>query len=349
MNRGKIIINLSVVILIMMMVCSCAVERDPYLRTLSLDVEYLEASDSINIEQYDLFQIDEVVSVDEEWLLVSSNKMDYRLLFVNTVTGDHFYTIRKGRGPGEMLDGGSLHKSGDDAVFYCLKTATCIRLNLDKTVVEREAVYDTIGLFRRGPSKPVYMTSLSSGCFLSCNLADPNVWYSLYDRDGNIMSSVAALGFEELSNDRDDRVSFHASSKYAAHSSGMKVCVANVCSASLSFSKLESGVLSEYRRIEIPPDGMVESRLQQDYISAFHGLAADDDHVYVLYSGNRIWDRKIPVNECRHLIVYNWDGTPIRHFYLDHTITSVHVLGDVIYGTSTYPESCVYKFQLPDM
>ena len=336
------------VIAVVVAVTVCCSTEDKYLRTLPLEVEVLNASDSINIDRFELFQSNEVVRIDDNWLLIAATKGDYRLLFVNVATSEHFFAIRKGRGPGEMLDGGSLHKCGNDALLYCMKTATCIRIFLEESVDERKAVYDTVGVFKSSVSKPAYMTSVGKNGFVSGNMADPNVWYSLYDREGNILSSVEALSFEELSQDYDDLVSFHMSCKYASNPAGTKVCVASVASPSLSFADIDSGILKEYKRSALPPIGMIESRLRPDHTSAFVGVAADDEYVYVIYSGHKLFDDVLPTDECRHLIIYDWKGTPVRHYLLNHSISSIHVDGKAIYGTSTYPESCVYKFCLPN-
>ena len=64
-----------------------------------------------------------------------------------------------------------------------------------------------------------------------------------------------------------------------------------------------------------------------DAISAFHGIDADDENVYVIYSGHKIRNDVLPSNECRHFIVYD---------------------GDTLWCASEYPESCVYRFELPN-
>lgn len=47
---------------------SCSSGGDPYLKTLQMDMERLEAVDSINVDRYDLFQARSVVKADNGWL-----------------------------------------------------------------------------------------------------------------------------------------------------------------------------------------------------------------------------------------------------------------------------------------
>lgn len=336
-----------IVAAIVAMTTSCNSSGTAYLKSLPLETEPLTAVDMICIDDYAVFSPNCIVKADDSWLLMSTTKGDYRLMFLNPSTSEHFFAIRKGRGPGEMIQGGSLHKSGDDAVFYDVNNAVCIRINLSETINKREPVIDTIATFTGGPSKPVYMTSCGESGFVSGNLVDPDVWYSYYDNTGQIISGVSALDFDGMPKDRDHRVSFLLSSKYAASPDGTRVCVANVVSPSLSFSYMDSGRLEEYRRYEMASPGMAGGRLTEDHVSAFMGIDADEKHVYVIYSGHKLKDDVLPTDECKDLVIYDWNGNPVRHYILDRSVNSISVEKDCIYATSTYPEYRVYKFPLP--
>lgn len=328
--------------IIAVMLSSCSSERDPYLRSLKLNAEPLTAVDSLNIDQFNLFQVRDVVKLDGDWLLMSSTGGDYKLLFLNTATSEHFFAIRKGRGPGEMIGGSSLHECGGRAIFYDRPKSVCIRINAKETIKSQSVVTDTISLFY-GPSMPTdFMTTCGENGFISGNVLDDNVWYSYYDRTGNVISSVKALDFEEISKSRDHKISFLASCKYVSSPDGSRVCVASVGSPSLSFAEVSSGNLSEYKRLAVPPAKGNAS----ETISAFVGIAADDDYVYLTYSGHKIRNDVLPSEESNHLIVYDWNGNPVKHYLLNRNVNSIHVDGKYIWASSTYPESCVYRFVL---
>ena len=348
MNQPRRMIEISAIAAVCAaMAISCTSGKDAYLRSLPCDSETLVAVDSINIDQFDLFQACKVVKVNEDWLLLSTTKGNNHLLFLNTKTLEHFYAVRRGRGPEEIVAGSSLQRFGDDAAFYDLNNATCVRILADETIQERKAVLDTIGIFRNA-AKPVYMSICGKDKFISGNLSDDGVWYSCYDDNGDVLSSIGALNVKDFPKDGDRLISRMLSSVYASNPEGTKVCVGNVFCPSLSFSRVQSGVLEEYKRYENPPEGMKAGRISTETVGAFQGMDADKDHVYVIYSGNKLRNGLLPSDECRHLIIYNWNGIPVRHYYLNRNINSVHVCGNCIYGTSTYPESCVYKFVLPE-
>ncbi len=329
------------------MTVSREAEQDQYLRTLKMEPVHLEYVDSINIDRFDLFQARDIVSLDDGWIVLSAVKGEFKLLFLNTNTSEHFFAIRKGRGPGEMIDGNSLHKHEDGAAFYDMGGAICIKTNLEHTSTNTHIRIDTIGLFREHPAKPIYMTTCGTKGFVSGNLLDDKVWYSYYDNMGHILSSIESLELEEFSIGGDTMISRMLSSVYASNPDGTKVCVANVMCPSLSFSKVESGILTEYKRYSNSPYGIVGGRVTEEFRSTFNSMDADEKYVYVLYSGHKISGDELPSNECVHLIVYNWDGNPVKRYLLNRNVCSVHVNVNILWCTSTYPESCVYKFILP--
>lgn len=326
------------------LIVSCSFENDRYLKSLSPEVSMLYAVDTVDIEQYDLFQAAKIVFCGDGRMLLSSIVGDYNLLFLDMNTGNWFPAIRRGRGPGEIIQGSSLHMSGERVLYYDVNNAICISICIDESFENQCLVADTAGIFNK-QSRPVYLSACGDG-FVSGNLVDDDCWYSFYDKFGNIHSSIMALECDGLPESGDRKVSLLLSSLYAAHPDGTKVCVANVPTPSLSFSAVRSGKLEEYHRMSVSPVGLQNGRLTQKHTTAFSGICADNRHVYVLYSGNRTLDGKLPSDECCNLIVYDWDGNPVKRYALDQRVHSIHVVGNRVYGATTYPESRVYMFLL---
>lgn len=322
---------------------ACTSERDPYLRTLDIGITELVATDSIDLDKFNLFQARDIVPVDDEWILLSSYKDDYNLMFLNTVTNDYFMALRRGRGPGEMIYGVSLHAFGKDAAYYDNGSMTCVKINLEESIVNRKALTDTIASFKGRSTRPASLMTTCGNGFVSGNILDETIWYSYYDNTGNILSNVPGFDFNT---DKDHLLSIQASSKFVATMTGDKVCVANVACPSISFAAVESGKLSEYKRIFNPPVGLVGGRVTPEHTSCFISVDADDDYVYLIYSGHKLQDDILPSNECLHLIVYDWNGDPVRRFHLDKNINSLSVRKGTVWGTSAYPRNRAYKFNL---
>jgi len=339
--------KLIIILCIVGLVTSCSSE-DRYLNSLKIKREILVAVDSVDISTYTIFEPREIVKYDN-WYILSSSKGDYHLLFLNPMTGDFFYTLRRGRGPGEIIQGLNLQKSDTGhALYYDYNAGIVIAIDIPSTINSRCPVMDTLANFGSAIPRPVYMTGRADK-YLSGNSLDPEIWYCLYNKDGQVLSSVEELGYEEMQDGSPDyRISTMLSSKYTISLAGNRACVANVASASLSFASIEHDVLREYKRYELYPPSHQSGRngLSPENISAFCALDSDESFVYALYSGHAIKGDVAPAHECNHLIIYDWYGDVVHHYVLDKFISAFYIENGIIYGASTFNGDMLYKFIL---
>lgn len=320
--------------------CTSPYADDPYLRSLKIGEQVIFPVDSSDLDMYGYWQPRDVVNTYDGWFVISSSDNDYHLLFVNPGSGEHFYAIRRGRGPGEIVSGADLHKSGNAIRYYDFTRTRCIELDVRKSIAARAAVCDTVGDFSKG-SRLVYLTSCGKDKFVSGCLIDANYWYALYDRQGKFLSGVEAIA--GLSKDRDRALSAMLSTRYASSPDGKHLCAANVNVPVVSFASVSGDMLRESKRLQAQFDGEKEShgRTAKSY---FNGVAADDNHVYILYSGRRIADREVPSHECSHILVYDWDGNIRRHYVLSRPVCSISLTEDGFYAASAWPSGKLLHF-----
>ena len=325
--------------------CTSRYADDPYLRDLKIEEQILSPVDSSDLDVYAYWQPRNVVDTHGGWFVVSSVDGDYHLLFVNPESGEHFYAIRRGRGPGEIVSGSNLHKFGDAVRYYDFTRTKCIELDIGKSIAARAAVCDTVGDFSKG-SRLVYMTSCGNDKFVSGSLADENWWYALYDSQGRFLSGVEAI--VGLSKDRDRALSAMLSTKYASSPDGQHLCVANSATPTISFASVSGDKLQETKRMQSSFDAekQAHGRTAKGY---FNGVAADDNYVYILYSGRRITDREMLPNECSHILVYDWEGNIKSHYVLSRPVCSICLTDDGFYAVSSWPSGKLLHFVFPDM
>ena len=338
--RQKKIIAAAVILLAAVVSCTSPYADDPYLRSLKIGEQAISPVDSSDLDMYGYWQPMDVVNTYDGWFVISSVDGDYHLLFVNPGSGEHFYAIRRGRGPGEIVSGADLHKSGNAIRYYDFTRTRCIELDVRKSIAARAAVCDTVGDFSKG-SRLVYLTSCGKDKFVSGCLIDANYWYALYDRQGKFLSGVEAIA--GLSKDRDRALSAMLSTRYASSPDGKHLCAANVNVPVVSFASVTGDELKENKRIQASFDGEKEGRARTAK-SYFNGVAADDNHVYILYSGRRIADREVPSHECSHVLVYDWDGNIRRHYVLSRPVCSISLTDDGFYAVSTWPSGKLLHF-----
>ena len=338
--RQKKIIVAAVILLAAAVSCTSKYADDPYLRSLKIGEQVISPVDSSDLDMYGYWQPMDVVNTCDGWFVISSVDGDYHLLFVNPGSGEHFYAIRRGRGPGEIVSGADLHKSGNAIRYYDFTRTRCIELDVRKSIAARAAVCDTVGDFSKG-SRLVYLTSCGKDKFVSGCLTDENYWYALYDRRGEFLSGVEAIA--GLSKDRDRALSAMLSTQYAASPDGKHLCSANVNVPVVSFASVTGDELKENKRIQASFDGEKEGRARTAK-SYFNGVAADDNHVYILYSGRRIADREMPSHECSHILVYDWQGNIRHHYFLSRPVCSISLTDDGFYAVSTWPSGKLLHF-----
>lgn len=327
---------------------SCSGGQDKYLASLkNVGTVSLNAVEEYHYDTFENFAPDELVVADDGWLLLSSSKGDYNIQFLNLESGENFFAIRKGRGPGEMVNGNGPHKFDDRVVYYDMGTLTCVGIHLEESIKRRHVILDTLAVFGKGGKPfPVYLTACEGG-YVSGNAFGDDYWYSYYDSEGEVLSSVGAFSREGLSFNR--KVSFMLSSKYVSSPDGERVCVANVPYPVISFARIGNGTLEEYKRYEFDePHGNRDGG--KTIHNAFcHAVSGINDNLYLLYSGKTVSvngpEDVSRLGGCGHVIEYDWDGNPLRHYVLDKEVERIAIKGDVLFGLSTYPEYRIYKFQ----
>ena len=339
------LVAVSATMLLAVVSCTSKYADDPYLRDFKIEEQILSPVDSSDLDRYAYWQPRNVVDTHGGWFVVSSVDGDYHLLFVNPESGEHFYAIRRGRGPGEIVSGSNLHKFGDAVRYYDFTRTKCIELDIEKSIAARAAVCDTVGDFSKG-SRLVYMTSCGNDKFVSGSLADENLWYALYDSQGRFLSGVEAI--VGLSKDRDRALSAMLSTKYASSPDGQHLCVANSTTPTISFASVSGDKLQETKRMQSSFDAekQAHGRTAKGY---FNGVAADDNYVYILYSGRRITDREMLPNECSHILVYDWEGNIKSHYVLSRPVCSICLTDDGFYAVSSWPSGKLLHFVFPDM
>lgn len=77
------------------------------------------------------------------------------------------------------------------------------------------------------------------------------------------------------------------------------------------------------------------------------GLCSDDDYVYGLYSNKTIDEYGIEgAYHASFILVWDWDGNPIKSFWLSMPLYGFSISGDIIYGLSRIKEPKVYTFRI---
>ena len=77
-------------------------------------------------------------------------------------------------------------------------------------------------------------------------------------------------------------------------------------------------------------------------------MACDNTYVYALYSGRTFNEHGMLSHHCKNLLVYDWEGNPIKRYLLDIPLYSMQYdeKNRVIYGIAYNPEGVLVEYQL---
>lgn len=85
---------------------------------------------------------------------------------------------------------------------------------------------------------------------------------------------------------------------------------------------------------------------KRDDTYGFSGIDADKKYVYLLYSGKNIKKEGEHAYNCPHLLVYDWNGYPIKHYKLSKPLYDFCIAGNTLYGLSRERDPMVYIYSI---
>lgn len=137
--------------------------------------------------------------------------------------------------------------------------------------------------------------------------------------------------------------------------------------SAFALAAINEGVLSVYRNIKGDWNNVVEWKyfppifkqlnmdetgtplaFTKDNRIAFYALDCTDKFIYTLYSGKQVGLGALDAYLCQHVLVYDWNGNPVKHYYLDKPLHSMGVdeKAGILYGIGYDPEGCIIEYKL---
>ena len=332
---------------------------DAALAYFGADCTVLAPYDSVKLDDAGILFPTKIFVSEEKAFIEKGDGKD--LLFVlNLQDGSGFSAFRKGRGPGEFIEPTHIDMRGDSLYVYDINQGVWSRVLAGSLRSEGPQVFDTLRSFRTAGMKeddflyvPADAKSAGRGYVA---LAVSPYWYCMVDWAGDkVGGGIAYLDVEELNGFSAQELSaFYMNSATVVSPDNTKVACAVYSGSAISFASVEGTDLVEKKRLvfEAPrvlpvrQEGYPLIRHDKECVRGFVKLFADDRHVYGLYSGKLLGDESSPSFECQHVLVFDWEGRPVRRYLLENTVSSISVEKGILYGTSMYPQSRLYKYRI---
>lgn len=324
-------------------------------KTINTPIEHFEkrpkhmltASKIIDLEEFNILKPGLVIQKDDSYMIWDLNNENIFHL-VNFDSKKVRKGVRKGIGPDEIVSVMGFQLKEDRFIVYDgdTKKINHIYISSDTALVLKEIEeikYD----------KLLAVTDYQGSHIVATGLLE-DAWFISLKENGEIISKVDFPDFEETHNTTGIEMSMLYLSTHFVHKPDKKKLVAATAYLGLlSFLDCIDGSLQEYKQNKYY--GPEFSSPQKDYIAwskdgliAFCGLDCDDEYVYALYSGRTLTEHGMESHHCEHLLVYDWNGNPIKHYILNVPLISMKYDKEKnrIYGIGYDPEGVFVEYQL---
>lgn len=281
-----------------------------------------------------------------EHFLLADHHSEFCIDAISLSEGTKKGIFRKGRGPMEVISS-YVSVYGGLPFLYDIASGTCMAIDFPESLRNALPKVDTVFALPQGRDRPASVHPAGGG-FISGYPVKRGIWYAFRGFDGECLSHIDAPSYPEMSSMSDNLYwSFVLSTHYCVHPDGTRVCAASVGSPTLSFARIDGTTLEELKRYEYgaPLISGSGQALDGRTKTAFAPPRCDDEYVYLLYSGKPVRGES-PSYERDHLVIYDWNGIPLRHLVLSEPVCSFCVDGNRLYGLSTYPENRILEYGL---
>jgi len=315
-----------------------------------------EASDEI--EQFGILAPNKI-SVYEGAYIIKKKKAE-NFVDILTPDGTVIPCVKKGRGPGELVDVGSIQMQGDTLSVYGRSQNRLLDINIPGTIASRrQQIFGErqVGLSDMKVSEqmiiPVYLQLSNQRIFATGMFGDKSLYVEL-SQSGAPIAGVQGPALDDSRIDDMAQRVLNASSIISISPDGNRIAAAYNQIAVLSFADTTPELRERWSKVFFQPSLWHPDNVQgvvvgynRDGKSTFHDIQAFNDAVYILYSGkNHEIDNEEDPSHCNHLLVFDWDGNPLKKYELKDAIAGFYVDGNVLYGVSSNPSSRILRFRL---
>ena len=308
-------------------------------------VEYLEGKEVLSFDDYGVYRPTSFVMHDD--YIYVQNRDEDMLCAIDRSTGAMESLLKRGDGPGEVLNIAYITMSGDAVItaesnkrylieipFHSKKpvfTSLPFDQGAPTSVVKGRDGYVMLGSFKDGRYMYCRPTTGKTGFF-----GDYRVHY-LYNRLDNFTKSL-----------------IYISSKLAIKPDMTRFVAINFNSGVIDINRISQDTIINLKQLdfhyqEIHVTGSRDNprvATKRSNRNGFFDVTASDEHIYAIYSGKSFEEAGLMLDKCEHLMIFDWDGSPVGCYKLNVPIYSIcyNQQERALYGIHIGDEAKLLKF-----
>ncbi len=347
---NKLIICTLCVVLFVLYACDATdLPKDPLFHFNESQTVNLRVARRIDLEEYGIYK-PEVIRKKGSTYIIKDNSGNFLLKALDSLTGKLYKGVHKGNGPNEVLSLSSLQLKGDDILVYDITKKKINRLLFCEkdTAIMLEEYKALLVENRPFIIACVGEQTIGAGFFKTS-------WINYYNDENELVSSLAFPDFQELNQlSEEEKALVYLSTLITVKPDNCKMACATQKAGVIAVSDCTNNELHETVRLNYFPSNVRSNNKQIAYTEkskvGFCDIGCDDNYIYLLYSGRTREEYGAKAHHCQHVLIYDWNGKPVKHLYLDKPLFSMVYdnTANKICGIGYDPEGCILEYDLDE-
>lgn len=319
---------------------------DPLSDFSSITPTYLSVTNCIDLESYEIYKPGNIVKYDDKYI-VQDKYDDYLVKAIELNASTIYNGFHRGNGPDEFTSIGSLQVFDSEPFVYDIAKKQLHKLFFRDSVIISEVVCSILS-----EDRPFLVLNTGNGIVGSGVFQKD--WIRFYTPKGMLVSALDFPEFSTLDNlTPADNSIIYMSTLMTTKPDGSRITCATQKAGVLSIVEcLKDSLVEIVQKKYFPadvvkaPNGQVVYRKEGKV--GFCDISCSNDLIYVLYSGKTREASGSTAYHCQHILVYDWDGNPVKHFVLEKELLSAKYDSErnLIYGIGYAPEGCIFEYDL---
>ena len=316
-------------------------------------VKRLYPTNITNLEEFGILRPVLFTQIDSNNFIFHDLRNENIFKLVNLSSKKAISGVNKGQGPNDVLAPSCLiYRNNQILVWDAMQKRMNEILLLSDSVLTINEAYriDTEVII-------LYKVHLLDSTFIVTGKFD-DYWLAEMNKDGTIRATIDYPIRKETKDIPKTALPqlYSSSARIASSPNNNKIVVTIGRQGLISLINNTKTGIKEYKQIKyhapkftVFGEMVSTSALTKDNIEGFWAVDCDDKYVYTIYSGRSFNTHQMLFHQCEHLLVYDWEGNPVKRYILDIPLfnsISYNKEKNCIYGIAENPEGVLVEYQL---
>jgi len=304
----------------------------------------------VDLEEFGILNPVQLIQIDDSVFVIRDSKNENIVNIINLSSKKVISGVNIGQGPGEVLDASRLQYRNNKILAWD---------GMPKKMYEVVVLSDValaIKEFYKVDTDMLISSQLNhlDSTFIAVAWFQ-DYWLVEMNKDGKILSTIDFPMWEGTKNIPKTALANIYQSLMANSPDNKRIAVAALSQGLISFLNRTDSGIKEYKQLKYHAPIFTVNEggravTSRDNLEGFRAIDCDDTHVYVMYSGKTFNSNPTASQSglCDHLLVYDWNGNPVKRYILGIPIRSIKYNKETnsIYGLAENPEGVLVEYQL---